>query len=1117
MRFITKLFSMAALIFASAGLMADPVAKVGETEYDTLADAISAVPTDGTETTITLVADVTINAELSVLEGRNVLLNLGNCTITKPSTLAHNKAVFSVNNALLTIVGGENGRIDASLKGTGGGVNKAIYANGNSVVTIRSGRISGYESSVMVEGMASLNVSGGTLDGANGSSSVFIRSTAVSTISGGTVDGVFNGGYPSSTDGVNSNSVLNITGGIVKHKQISGVYSTPVNNYGILNVTGGTLSNEGYTGYKSCQAIIQNYGRLSVSGTAVLKSTDGTPCVYNRTAQKSYRYDGVTGVQSYSKQTYVGTTALSGGAYSTTGASILSNTTGCSFVVSGGLYSAEISEEFLDADSALVANADAATKATYPYTVARMIVQVISQDGATTNKYASLQTAIAAAQANDVIEILAESVDIPVVSKENITIQGAVNDQGVPTTQVKSTVWDPEGPHNVGVTYKNLVFLQKFQMYGDNTTIRNCRFVGRDGMRFCYAMGPMLIEDCVFDTEVYGIHFDEVHAPVTVKNCTMVGFNTYGVDMALTFDGCHFVDSTKNPYYVCQFWGTGSVIKNCDFSAKWCTVNDDQTVGIANGDGTVELLDCTVATGTLVDLCGNSARTGVVAIDAVKNAEGKFVDGTFVTGDASKINVADGKIAKLVSDDVDDVWHLKDIEIHVDVETEPVTREEVVESAAPLSEEQQAKAASEVETIKTNLVVALVDPVVASADTGIKGTVTEESKQEIVKALEKNAAEQGLTEAAKEQIQKNIDEFLDETSESNSSSNFLNIAVQAVDTKIVASDTTVASVAAKATVVVYEVKPIIETVVSNTVAGVTEVKVVTAIIPNETVKELAEQGRPMTFNLPIEDPKATCATVKHVSAEPDKYPTETFTCPVWEQGGKRYITISVAHFSTFEVSTSGAVLVDSDETIGITKLDRMTAGFVSFGVPYTKSGVTTETQATLGQLLVTGVQAGEYGRSWVPGKDDFNNYNSVKLDEAVKPGQPFWYERKADSAVPLTLAGYTKETLVTTGAASTTDRPGLSHFANPKKEAFDALAVLTSTPADGDVIVLEGDTTRYFYAGGWKKKVSGAVLKTAGNVTVRGVPTEEAVTSIPVAKGRTFWYITKTSVSSVQW
>jgi len=1128
MRFITKLFSMVALMFASAGLMADPVAKVGDTEYDTIEAAIAAW---NQGSTLTLLQDV----EVSYKVEKTFTIHPGSA----PSyilVLGTHRWVTKGADAFYFFVTGDYGICgDNGLK---------VYATGEGGITVDSSKYCFHpvdDSSVVKtvkdnsgnqKGLRmGIYVNGGVYDGG------FLKT-----------DNNYNA-YNTSRFYLNDNGAegqLVVNGKIDCHRShiefYGGTYNGTIANY----CYGGTQYDSFSSGTK--------FKSLPTASNQSGKSTT----FYQMNGNWLY-YDGeywcvmetVSNPGAYVDISYL--TKLTGWTATATHSKVGTTTVQYS-TVKDKIYCHDATDFISKVDKITIckdsdANKEIVNSLGKTFTLVRENESVYSgmvttlspmkvdaqTDGATTVYTVvvdeeKLVATVRSSQASSILtyyDDAAKAMDAVkygycVTLYKDCSIDKEVTCSKAGTALV---IEIENGAAYTGVVSANVGFVLSTSIDPVTGTIT-----------YTASVDPAFAQAKIGDVYYLTVQDAISSAPsgseiVLNKDVTVSSYVSVSKKVTINLSGHTF--TTANRAGGVLYAQKGSDVTIIDSVAPAGSMSNtaerynDNYYLIRAQDGA----KVTVAAGNYsskANLFNIYQKTQYVKASTINIIGGTFV-GTLSCGDGSTLAITGGTFdhdpaafipvdsGKIARDNGDGTWTVQDPDIHVDTKTEPETREVVIESKEPLTEEQQAKAASEVETIKTNLVEALIDPVVASADTGIKGTVTEESKQEIVKALEKNAAEQGLTEAAKEQIQKNIDEFLDEESDSNSSSNFLNIAVQAVDTKIVASDTTVASVEAKATVVVYEVKPIIETVVSNTVGGVTEVKVVTAIIPNETVKELAEQGRPMTFNLPIEDPQATCATVKHVSAEPDKYPTETFTCPVWEQGGKRYITISVAHFSTFEVSTSGAVLVDSDETIGITKLDRMTAGFVSFGVPYTKSGVTTETKATLGQLLVTGVQSGEFGRSWVPGWDDMNNYKPIKLDTAVTPGQPFWYERAADSLVPLTLAGYTKETLVTTGAASTTDRPGLSNFVNPKKEAFDVLAVLTSTPADGDQIVIEGDTTRYFYEGGWKKRVPGAVLKEASGVTVRGVPTTEAVTSIPVAKGRTFWYISMKTAASVEW
>lgn len=80
------------------------IAQIGSTSYDSLADAIAAVPTDGTATTIKMIANDTIegNAGITIASGQNITLDLNGCTITHKVT--ESKASQAINNkGILTV------------------------------------------------------------------------------------------------------------------------------------------------------------------------------------------------------------------------------------------------------------------------------------------------------------------------------------------------------------------------------------------------------------------------------------------------------------------------------------------------------------------------------------------------------------------------------------------------------------------------------------------------------------------------------------------------------------------------------------------------------------------------------------------------------------------------------------------------------------------------------------------------------------------------------------------------------------------------------------------------------------------------------------------------------
>ena len=97
------------------------VAKIGSTEYSTLAAAVADVPTDGTETTITLTANVTgitTDGIITIDEGQNIVLDLSGFSITVDGTADAFEGHPIINNGTLTVTG--NGTISSEASELGG-------------------------------------------------------------------------------------------------------------------------------------------------------------------------------------------------------------------------------------------------------------------------------------------------------------------------------------------------------------------------------------------------------------------------------------------------------------------------------------------------------------------------------------------------------------------------------------------------------------------------------------------------------------------------------------------------------------------------------------------------------------------------------------------------------------------------------------------------------------------------------------------------------------------------------------------------------------------------------------------------------------------------------------
>ena len=108
------------------------VAQIGDTYYKTLADAVAAAPTDGTETTITLLNNVVFTGHININDGKNIILDLNGHDIV--STDAE---VFDVYHSKFHVTG--SGSINEAVKdgyapiiARGSGTDTAAYT----VITI---------------------------------------------------------------------------------------------------------------------------------------------------------------------------------------------------------------------------------------------------------------------------------------------------------------------------------------------------------------------------------------------------------------------------------------------------------------------------------------------------------------------------------------------------------------------------------------------------------------------------------------------------------------------------------------------------------------------------------------------------------------------------------------------------------------------------------------------------------------------------------------------------------------------------------------------------------------------------------------------------------------------
>lgn len=187
----------------------------------------------------------------------------------------------------------------------------------------------------------------------------------------------------------------------------------------------------------------------------------------------------------------------------------------------------------------------------------------------------------------------------------------------------EGTVFDGKTGFNVnGATIVGATFTNDNDFVCESTTIngtfKDCVFTDCDGLRYCYAGENVVFENCVFDTDFYGVHFDGGANDVVFKNCTFTGFNTFGSAITkLTLENCTFKYNGKGGYNGLNLWGNSELI-NCTFvfdgsATEW--------VDLCTSNQTVTFTNCVVTDGInetpLKDVVGNYGDHNTIIIDGV--------------------------------------------------------------------------------------------------------------------------------------------------------------------------------------------------------------------------------------------------------------------------------------------------------------------------------------------------------------------------------------------------------------------------------------------------------------------------------------------------------------------
>ncbi len=258
------------------------------------------------------------------------------------------------------------------------------------------------------------------------------------------------------------------------------------------------------------------------------------------------------------------------------------------------------------------------------YTIAKAVAQI------NTTYYATIQDAIDAAQNGATINVIAESIELPVINKAGLTFK---TECGTKITNSFSTSADA-GWNIANTTFDGFEFAAQSGFIATDLTLKNCKFTGNNGIYYGAANGTWLVESCEFTCSVYGLMVGEGNGTVAVKNTTINGgFNTFGSTVTMNFENCTFNKSTKSSYNVVQTRGN-MTLTDCTIAADWPVAGDASNFGNVEVDDVTEFYNVTY---TGEDIFALGEAKGVAVVNPTKNESGLYTGGTFASKPSADI------------------------------------------------------------------------------------------------------------------------------------------------------------------------------------------------------------------------------------------------------------------------------------------------------------------------------------------------------------------------------------------------------------------------------------------------------------------------------------------------
>ena len=404
------------------------VAQIGDTKYESLAAAVAAVLADGTETTITMIANEMINVSgyaITIPATKNVVIDLNGFQVVGTSEGGSTSALIT-NQGILTIKDSSDTNADGS--GTG----------------------------KLISGASTTWTWDGTDDYTGSYASNLIRNEKNLIVESGYLYNMSTGSAAYAIDNYSAGNVT-INGGKVDAAKASAIR--------MFYVNGGSITvNDGIIGHYNSDDDCTYCGIQVMSGTNVNVSVNGGTIVGNY-AVYANNTGGNINISGGTYDGYVGFAAsvpnieITGGAFNYWVGTWGEQTK----FISGGIYAEEVDEEYIADGYILTDNTDPATKDVYPFAVRQ--ANYICAIG--TTKYETLAEAVAAAgTAETTITLLTEAATDGVISGDGVVVPSGSNitfDLNGLTYDVSGETVGSSGTENQGfqllqgsnITFKN--------------------------------------------------------------------------------------------------------------------------------------------------------------------------------------------------------------------------------------------------------------------------------------------------------------------------------------------------------------------------------------------------------------------------------------------------------------------------------------------------------------------------------------------------------------------------------------------------------------------------------------------------------------------------------------